>query len=97
MGKYRITNFPNGAVEKVWLPDVPKVLEPPVRKIGSKDFRRKLTRTERSALRHGGTDKLEELREELSYGAIENDDPYIRDLVESIPGVGPVRLAELLD
>ncbi len=67
-----------------------------VRPITARDFRRSLTTGERNALRVAATDKLAELREELSTGVIDGDDPVIRDLVVSIPGVGPVRLIQLL-
>lgn len=67
-----------------------------IRAISARDFRRSLTRGERTALRNGGTDELGELREELADGVIDGDEQYIRDLVLAIPGVDDARVLELL-
>ena len=67
-----------------------------IQPISSTDFLRRLSRGERSALRHGATDELEELREELVGGVIDLQDPVIVALIDEIPGIGPVRLAQLL-
>ncbi len=64
--------------------------------ITARAFRRSLSRTERTTLRHSGAPELEELREELETGQIDLNDPVIRELVLAIPGVGPIRVVELL-
>ena len=62
----------------------------------SRDFRRKLARHERTLIRVGVSEEMAELRDELIYEYIDLSDPYIRDLIGSIPGLLSTRFTELV-
>ncbi len=90
------TTYPNGTVVRKLINTDPVVTSSPIRIITTQAWYRRLTVTERKALREGATDAIADFRDDLMRSIYVNLDGMIEAQLLAIGSITQTRIDELL-